>query len=822
MAGGGGGGQPTQTTSTSYQTNIPEYARPYVETMLGATQQQLFQGTPTGDGGYNITGFQPYKAYGGTYDAQGNQTSYDPGKSVAGFSPLQQQAQQGVAGLQMPGQYNTAMDVTGMGIMNAANLGAQSTPQNYQQQVAGYMNPYMQQVLQPQMDELRRQYGISGTQQAAQATQAGAFGGSRDAIMAAENQRNLGMAQNQAIGQAYGNAFNQAQNQYNQNAGFQLQTNQAAMQNAAQLAGLGQQQLTAQQGIYGLQNQMGAQQQALEQQKVNQAMQDYANAQQYPLMQLGTMSNMLRGLPMQAQTTNQYVAAPNPITQGIGAAGAAASLYNATKNAEGGMIKSMASGGIASVPRYDVGGRIRAQLENMDAKELQQIAETSESPEMQKMAREILSRSAPVQAASGGIMHFVKGDEVESDVEPLPKEGVMMAEAKIPEPKMGGQADIRGINAAPVLNNVGQTNAQKAFPLTSEGIMSNPAFGASPAAMGLANKAILEADKTEEQRKEDLRAKYGPNVALQNYRAEEMERKANLGDELARQKNMRLAEFFATWGSTPGPTLVAGMTALKAKIPSFIEDEKEARKLKREADKIIFELDQSARNEEIGLTDKAAAQKNEATKNAMEFQKVVEAAKEKQLAAASHVKGSELTSEATKFSATENRKGHEAVAASNREATAQRATEANSTKAYQQSLAAQEAVRRTVEGIEREKSAANSQYAADMKTISMYEGADLDAAAKKRLEAAQARVEAKNEEFQKRIDKAEKVAETSTNRYLEIKGEAPPASGGTNSTTTEERPSWVPKEAKKAQNGDWYIPNPDKPGKYLRVKPPNQ
>jgi hypothetical protein len=120
---------------------------------------------------------------------------------------------------------------------------------------------------------------------------------------------------------------------------------------------------------------------------------------------------------------------------------------------------------------------------------------------MQKMAREILSRSVPVQAASGGIMHFVKGDEVESDVETLPKEGVMMAEAKIPEPKIGGQADIRGINAAPVLNSVGQTNPQKAFPLTSEGIMSNPAFGPSPAAMGLTNKAILEADKTEEQRK---------------------------------------------------------------------------------------------------------------------------------------------------------------------------------------------------------------------------------------------------------------------------------------------------------------------------------
>jgi len=57
---GGGGGGPTQTTSTSYNTNVPEYARPYVETMLGATQKQLFEGTqqpnipaPNTDGIFN-------------------------------------------------------------------------------------------------------------------------------------------------------------------------------------------------------------------------------------------------------------------------------------------------------------------------------------------------------------------------------------------------------------------------------------------------------------------------------------------------------------------------------------------------------------------------------------------------------------------------------------------------------------------------------------------------------------------------------------------------------------------------------------------------
>ena len=50
--GGGGGGQPTQ--STSYQTNLPEYAQPYVETMLGATQQQLFNTQKSPEGATEI------------------------------------------------------------------------------------------------------------------------------------------------------------------------------------------------------------------------------------------------------------------------------------------------------------------------------------------------------------------------------------------------------------------------------------------------------------------------------------------------------------------------------------------------------------------------------------------------------------------------------------------------------------------------------------------------------------------------------------------------------------------------------------------------
>jgi hypothetical protein len=181
-----------------------------------------------------------------------------------------------------------------------------------------------------------------------------------------------------------------------------------ATQAASTLGQLGSAQLGAQKDVIGMQSQMGAQQQAAEQQKINQAIQDWANTQQYPLMQLGVMSNMLRGLPMQSATTNQYVASPNSITQGIGLAGAGASIFNALKR-EGGVIKEMASGGITSIPRYDVGGSIRAKLETMPLEKLQEYK--SESPTVQKMVEEILRDKTG--KAGGGIIAFQNRGEVE-------------------------------------------------------------------------------------------------------------------------------------------------------------------------------------------------------------------------------------------------------------------------------------------------------------------------------------------------------------------------------------------------------------------------
>jgi hypothetical protein len=679
--GGGGGGQPSQTTSTSNVSNIPEYARPYVETMLGATQKQLYQMDDSG----NITGFQPYKAYGGTYDSSGNQIGYDPSKAIAGFSPMQTQAQQGVANLELPGTYAAGAGMTGIAGTNAMNAG-----QNYQSTVTNpgamqqYMNPYIQNALQPQLQEMERQYGITGAQEMGNATKAGAFGGNREALMAAENQRNKNIAMNQAIGQGYNQAFTNAQQQAGNVANLGLQGYQAAGQAGSALANIGGQALQAQQGIYGAQNQMGAQQQAQQQQIINQSMQDYANAQQYPLMQLGVMSNMLRGLPMQASTTNQYVAAPNQVTQGIGLAGAGASIANALKK-EGGVIKEkkMASGGIAG---YNIGGSIKHDLYDMEPEEIQDYIKESASPKAKQIAQEVLRDKTG--KAGGGIIAFAdstpeNNQSVVKEDKPAPEDnaylnrsrGLVEGVKNIIRPftdlrnydplqkgsdvirntaqgiKEFGQEDLgeqarkfraaspQNLNIASSKNLPSVISAVEAAPAPApkptEGVQFDPTAGGNPAVTNLnaapaakpvappvtqpgikaapsrdlmptsgikfPERPVEETQAELNKGAEERVAAYGVNEGNQKARAAAMGEKANAKDEARRMTSLRMAEFFGAWGSTPGNTIVAGLNAMKNKVPDFISDMKEEAKVRRQIDKDIAELDKLDREEKNGI-----------------------------------------------------------------------------------------------------------------------------------------------------------------------------------------------------------------------------
>lgn len=396
---------PSETTSNVTQNNIPAELMPYMMDVLNKGQ------------GLTSQTYKPFST---------NAQDY-----VAGFSPLQQQAQKGAANLKMPGQFGQASQLA-----RAAGAGSMMAGQNYANQatdpnaVGAYMNPYLQQSLAPQLQLLNQQFGIQGAQQQGAATQAGAFGGSREALSNAMVGQGQSLAQQQMIGQGYNQAFQQAQNAQQFGAGLELQGYGQGIQAAGQLGGLGTAQLAAQTGILDTQGKYGAQQQAQQQQAIDQAIQNYQNAQNYPYMQLGFMSNLIRGTPTGNTTETRYQAQPSWLQQVGGALGTAGSLYGAAtaKKAEGGSIKdnSYAEGGIVGYfGGGSVEGSMRSKLEDMTPQQLQNVISSSSSNEVRSMAKEILAQES---FARGGIVAFADQGYVEDPNNP--KLGDILEDAK--------------------------------------------------------------------------------------------------------------------------------------------------------------------------------------------------------------------------------------------------------------------------------------------------------------------------------------------------------------------------------------------------------
>jgi hypothetical protein len=309
--GGGGSSAPAAPTSqTVTQTSIPDYAKPYVEKMLGKAE---------------AFGESPYQAYGG--------------QRIAGFTPMQEQAFQGTANMQPSRQLGTATQMAGQAGLGSLYAGQQYANQATNPYATGaYMSPYIQNALAPQMQEAARQSAIQGQQNAGQAVQAGAFGGSRFGIQEAERQRNLGTLQNQIYGTGMQNAYQNAQQAQQFGSTLGLQGMGQAGQMASTLGQLGQTQFGQQKDILGMQGAAGQQQQALQQQQLQQQYQDFLTQRGYPQQQLAFMSDMLRGLPLTQQTQQVYQAPPSFMSQvgGLGAAGLGA--YLKTNGAEGGQV----------------------------------------------------------------------------------------------------------------------------------------------------------------------------------------------------------------------------------------------------------------------------------------------------------------------------------------------------------------------------------------------------------------------------------------------------------------------------------------------------
>lgn len=199
------------STGGTNSQNLANWAAPYVTDMLGKAK---------------ALSAEPYQTY--------------TGPLTAGESSLQTNAFSGLAGLTVPKGFNEATttagniatDLSGLSYNPTQFTNQYSAPVSSafdQSQAKNYMNPFVEAALAPQMEAARRQALLAQLANNSKATQAGAFGGNRAALVNLETQRNLDSNLSNILGQGYSTAYDKAVAQFNaeQNRKVQEAQNQA-------------------------------------------------------------------------------------------------------------------------------------------------------------------------------------------------------------------------------------------------------------------------------------------------------------------------------------------------------------------------------------------------------------------------------------------------------------------------------------------------------------------------------------------------------------------------------------------------------------------
>jgi hypothetical protein len=280
-----------------------------------------------------------------------------PEQRIAGLGPQQQRAiglgETGIGAYEPYLASALQSQAAGLGTLGQAataytNIGQAPT----MEQIQPFMNPYQQAI----QDEINRAYNIAQQGQAAQAIQAGAFGGGREGIAQAELERNRASALAQAQAQAFLNAQQQlGQRQQSSAAGLGALAPQYGAFGAqqAQLGVTGQQlggqDINTLLGLGGITQQFGFTdpttgaftpgQAQLEAQRASQVQNLYE-----PYQRLGFLSDIYQGAPTSAQTIQTQTApstSGSPLAQiaGYGIAGLGAlGQYNALSGMGGGLF----------------------------------------------------------------------------------------------------------------------------------------------------------------------------------------------------------------------------------------------------------------------------------------------------------------------------------------------------------------------------------------------------------------------------------------------------------------------------------------------------
>jgi hypothetical protein len=261
------------------------------------------------------------------------------GKTIAGYTPEQEQLFSGLQSLQgtQAPKFAEAEALT-------RGTAARVTPDEVQE----YMNPYQQAVVDIEKREAEKQYQSTVVPQlAAQAAAAGSFGGSRQGIlegMASEaNQRLQADIQAKGSAQAYQDAM--------ANINQQRQREGAAAGQLAQLAPAG---FAAQAQELGAIGKVGDAKQQQQQLALDEAYKQYMQEQQFPSESLKEYQSYVQSFP---NIPTQITRAPEPQSPGL-----AQSLLGLGTTALGtyGAFGGFSPGGFMGMKQAETGGGIAA------------------------------------------------------------------------------------------------------------------------------------------------------------------------------------------------------------------------------------------------------------------------------------------------------------------------------------------------------------------------------------------------------------------------------------------------------------------------------
>jgi hypothetical protein len=296
----------TITTGTN-NTTLPGYVAPYVDDLFARSQA--------------LTSSDPYQQY--------------TGQRVAGLNDLQTNAANSVSGLNAGNLMTQGAGLTAQA--GAYTPGAQSFGLDAAQK---YMNPYQANVTDVANTEARRQADIQRMKDNSQAAQQGAFGGTRQAVVDAERERNLMLTQNNNTLTGQANAYTNAQQQFNADQNRQQADSQFGSTQALKAGDS-----LAQQGLkdFGVQSTAGMLQQQNAQQNNDVAYQDFLKNQQHPYDQLQFQRGILAGFPGSSSTTSSSnTAATNGLSNAAGLITAGKSIWDTLGSlfAKGGAVQS--------------------------------------------------------------------------------------------------------------------------------------------------------------------------------------------------------------------------------------------------------------------------------------------------------------------------------------------------------------------------------------------------------------------------------------------------------------------------------------------------